>query len=517
MNGAEALVRTLVAGGIEVCFANPGTSEMHLVAALDRVHGLRCVLGLFEGVVTGAADGYGRMAGRPAATLMHLGPGLANGAANLHNARKAGTGIVNIVGEHATAHRGIDAPLSSDIAALARPVSHWVHTCRSAADLGADAASAIAEARVGTGRVATLIVPADAAWSEGGAVANVPERPPTGGIDAQAIERAADDLKHGGSPVLIVGGPVLVEPALSIAARIAGKVGARLLGPTGAARAERGASRPRVERIPYLVDRALEMLAGVSHAVLCGVAEPVAFFAYPGRPSRVLPTGAHVRSIAPPGGDVRPALLALEDALCAHDQRVTPQARGFSEPAHGALTLHSLGISLCALLPDNAILVDESITSSFVLHPLLLGAAPHDFLQLTGGSIGIGLPLATGAAIAAPDRKVVCLEADGSGMYTLQALWTQAREQTSVVTVLLANRAYAALRLELASVGIHEPGPNALSMLDIGRPDLDWVRLAQGMGVGAARVRTADAFNEIFAEAIKQQGPFLIEVVLDAS
>ena len=185
MNGAESLVRTLVAGGVDVCFSNPGTSEMHFVAALDRVEGMRCVLGLFEGVVTGAADGYFRMKGTPASTLLHLGPGLANGLANLHNAKKANSGIVNIVGQHATHHIGYNAPLTSDIEGLARPMSAWVRTSPDAKSVSADGAAAIAAARSAPPQIATLILPADTAWNEADGIAAGP-----GGQPARELFRA---------------------------------------------------------------------------------------------------------------------------------------------------------------------------------------------------------------------------------------------------------------------------------------------------------------------------------------
>jgi acetolactate synthase I/II/III large subunit len=511
MNGAEGLVRTLVAGGVDTCFANPGTSEMHLVAALDRVAGVRCVLGLFEGVVTGAADGYARMADRPALTLMHLGPGLANGIANLHNARKAGTPMLNIVGEHATYHRQYDAPLTSDIEGLAGAVSDWVRTSRSAGDLARDAADGLQVARLPPGRIATLIVPADTAWNEGGEVASVSDVQSTRPLDEGAVVSAAQALRAGRKTVLLIAGRALREPGLSIAGRIARHTGARLMGPTGAARAERGAGRAIVERVPYRIDQAVATLAGTEQAILCGLAAPVAFFAYPGRPSCPLPSNCRVVSLAEPEDDLLTVLEALEDAVGARHCPVQVQERRHTDPASGDLTLEKLGVSLAAMIPEEAILVDESITSSFTLGPILEGAAAHDYLQLTGGAIGNGPPLATGAAIAAPHRKTICLQADGSAMYTLQALWTQAREKTNVTTVILANRSYATLRGELTNVGIETPGPNAMALSDLVDPELDWVRLAGGMGVEGRRATSMEEFNAAFEGACASSAPFLIE------
>jgi acetolactate synthase-1/2/3 large subunit len=514
MNGADALVGTLLAGGIDTCFANPGTSEMHLVAALDRTSSVRCVLGLFEGVVTGMADGYARMADKPAATLLHLGPGLGNGIANLHNARKARTPMVNIVGEHAAYHRGFDAPLTSDIEGLARPVSHWVETSRSAQALGTDTARAIHEAHGVPGKIATLIVPADAAWGEGGAIGQLaPSRKPPA-PDMAAIAKAAELLRNGRGVALMIGGAALREPGLGLAARIAAQTGARLLGPTSGARARVGAGVPMVERVPYPILRAREVLADIRTLVLVGVDEPVAFFAYPGQPSKPLPQDSAVHCAASVEEDALAALAMLAELLGA--DKASPVLQPAAEPASpsGELDLEKLAASVATLLPEDTILVDESITSSFVLLPRLRAAKAHDFLQLTGGAIGIGLPLATGAAVGAPGRKVVCLQADGSGMYTPQALWTQAREKLDVVTVVLANRAYATLRGEFKSVGIDNPGPNALTMLDLANPELRWADMARSMGVEACRVTTAEAFAAAFEAAGRQTGPFLIEAMI---
>lgn len=514
MNGADALVGTLVEGGIDTCFANPGTSEMHLVAALDRANSVRCVLGLFEGVVTGMADGYARMAGKPAATLLHLGPGLGNGIANLHNARKARTPMVNVVGEHATYHRGFDAPLTSDIEGLARPVSNWVETTRSAETIGDDTARAIREAVSAPGHISTLIVPADAAWGEGGSIGSVGAPRMPGKPSMRVLEKAAEILKAGQGAALLIGGAALREPGLSIAARIAAHTNARLLGPTSAARATVGAGLPMVERIPYPIALAREVLADVRDLILIGADEPVAFFAYPGQPSKPLPKDSTVHGAVAIDEDSVEGLRILEELVGS--KRTEPNLRASLDagiPA-GELDLAKLAATVTGLLPENAVVVDESITSSFVLLPQLRHARPHEFLQLTGGAIGIGLPLATGAAVGAPTRKVVCMQADGSGMYTPQALWTQAREKLDVVTVVLANRAYATLRGEFKSVGIDNPGPNALTMLDLANPELRWADMARSMGVEACRVTTAEELAAAFKAATRQKGPFLIEAMI---
>ncbi|KAB0265446.1 acetolactate synthase large subunit [Microvirga brassicacearum] len=512
MNGAESLVRTLIAGGIDTCFANPGTSEMHFVAALDRVAGMRCILGLFEGVVSGAADGYGRMADKPAATLLHLGPGLGNALANLHNARKACTPMVNIVGDHATHHRQYDAPLTADVEGVARPMSDWVKTSMSARDVARDGAEAIAAALAGPGQVATLILPADTAWGEANGPAPSVVPPSRRKVPDEAITEAVAALRSGERTLILIGGRALRAKPIEIASRIAKATNAGLLAPTSNARIERGAGRVILDRIFYPLDQALEQLRGYKRVILVGAANPVAFFAYPGKPSLVLPPDCKIHVLAEPQDDLGDALerLAAEVGADAH-KPLTQNALRPTLPK-GALTAETIAAVVGALLPENAIVVDESINAGGWVYPLTAGSPAHDWLQLTGGSIGIGLPLATGAAVACPDRRVVALQADGSGMYTLQALWTQAREKLNVTNIIFSNRAYASLETELRNVGALNPGRIALDMLDLSRPDLDWVKLAEGMGVEAARADTIEKLIDLFQTSTRRPGPFLIEV-----
>ena len=514
MNGAESLVRTLVGGGVEVCFTNPGTSEMHFVAALDRVDGIRCVLGLFEGVVTGAADGYARMADKPAATLLHLGPGLGNGLANLHNAKKAFTPVVNVVGDHATYHLGYDAPLAADIEGIAWPMSHWVRTSPDARSVARDGAEAIAAAKAPPGQVATLILPADTAWNEADGAAEVPAVPGRAAVGDDAVAEAAKALRSGETTVILMTGPALREAGLEIAGRIAAKTGARLMGQMSNARLERGAGRVHVERVPYPVDQAVALLADVRHLILIGAKAPVAFFAYPDKPSLLWPEGCEIHALASIGDDLLDALERLADAVDSSNSSATVESLARPAPPSGALDFDSIAASIGALLPENAVVVDEAISAGRGIPAATRGAPPHDWLQITGGSIGIGPPLAVGAAVACPGRKVVALQADGSAMYTIQGLWTQAREGLDVTTVLFANRAYASLRHELTNVGAENPGRKALDMLDLGRPDLDFVSLARGMGVEAGRATTADELNNQLAAGLASQGPYLIEAVL---
>ena len=515
MNGAESLVRTLVNAGVEVCFTNPGTSEMHFVAALDRVPGMRCVLGLFEGVVTGAADGYARMKDKPASTLLHLGPGLGNGLANLHNARKAQTPIVNIVGDHATYHVEHDAPLTADVEGIAWPVSAWVRTSRDARSVATDGAEAVVAAWTRPGQVATLILPANTAWEASDGPASMGPVPEPPRVSEERIKSVAAVLRSGEPTVILMTGRVLRADGLEVGGAIAAATGARVVGQMSNARLARGAGRVTVERVPYPVDQALAMLDGVKNIVLVGAKAPVAFFAYPDKPSLLWPEDCAVHTLAESHEDTLHALEWLAEELSAPKSGAVLQKLDRSPlPADGPLEIDSIACAVGALLPENAIVADEAIGSGRGLHPFTLGAPPHDWLQICGGAIGLGLPMATGAAVACSDRKVIGLQADGSAMYTLQALWTQAREGLDVTTVLFANRAYASLKHELFNVGAHNPGRKALDMLEIGRPDLDWVSLARGMGVESGRATTNAEFIRELRAGLASEGPYLIEAVI---
>ena len=515
MNGAESLVHTLVDGGIDVCFANPGTSEMHFVAALDKIEGMRCVLCLFEGVVSGAADGYARMTGGPAATLLHLGSGLGNSLANMHNARKARSAVVNVVGEHARHHLQYDSPLKSDIQGIAGPISDWVKTTADVASVGPDGAAAIAAARTSPGQIATLILPADTAWGDGGVVGKVPAINEPEAIAGDDVEQAVAALRDDGPTLLLLGGATLHEEPLEIAGRIAARTGCDVLAECFNARMERGAGRFPIRRLSYPVRQTLAALERYRNVVLVGAEIPVAFFAYPGMPSLMLPDGCRAVTLARPDQDRLGALVALAEAVGAgHNTPIERQSAERPAAPTGPITADAIAAAVGALLPENAIVVDESITTGRGLAPLTAGAPPHDWLQNTGGAIGIGLPLATGAAVACPERKVVCLESDGSGMYTPQALWTQAREGLDVTTLVFANRSYNILKGELANVGAGEPGPRARDMLWLDRPDLQWAGLANAMGVEAERVETAEDLCTAMSRGLASEGPYLIEVVI---
>jgi acetolactate synthase-1/2/3 large subunit len=515
MNGAESLVRTLVAGGVDVCFANPGTSEMHFVAALDRVEGMRCVLGLFEGVVTGAADGYFRMKGTPASTLLHLGPGLANGLANLHNAKKAHSGIVNIVGQHAVYHIGYNAPLTSDIEGLARPMSAWVRTSPDAKSVAADGAAAIAAAKSSPPQIATLILPADTAWNEADGIAQVPVDSQRVSYSPKAVEEAARILKSDPAHTLVLmTGSALTAEALKLAQEIAGKTGCKVMGQTYHPRMARGQGRFSIDRIPYVIELALPILKDFKHIVLVEANDPVAFFAYPNKPSMLKPEGCEVHRMTSWGENSVAALEALANALGAKPADVKPQKPMELSKPTGALTHASIAQAIAMAIPENAIVVDESITTGRGFFPPTAASKPHDWLQNMGGSIGFSTPVATGAAVACPDRKVICMVGDGSAMYTIQSLWTQAREGLNVVTIVFANRIYQILRGEFDGVGAGEPGKRAQDMLKIDRPTIDFVSLAKGMGVPARSVDNVDDFVKALAEAIPEKGPRLIEVLM---
>src|SRR6476659_6560698 len=474
LNGAETLVRTLLASGVNTCFANPGTSEMHFVAALDRVPGMHCVLCLFEGVATGAADGYGRIAAKPAITLLHGGPGLGNGLANLHNARRAQTPVLNVVGDQATHHRPLDPPLTADTEGWARGLSAWTRVVQSVSTIGADAAAAVQAARVAHGQIATLIAPADTCWDDGGIEGTPLPVLPAGQVAPHVIRQIAQVLRSGEPAVLILGGSPIRATMVADAQRIAAATGAKLTAAQFNARVERGRGRHPIPRLPYGIDQAMAVMAGAQ--------------------------------------DVADALARLADELGAPDVPA-PEHKRVDLPTKAEITQENITQMLAALLPENAVVIDESVSFGRNFFNGLSAAPPHDWLQITGAAIGSGLPMATGAAIAAPGRRVVALQADGSARYTLQALWTQARERLPITTVLLSNRQYQILLGELTNVGANA-GRIALDMMDLGNPDIAWTSLAQGMGVEAARATTANEFADLFVQANKARGPFLIELII---
>lgn len=514
MNGAESLMRALGGAGVDLCLTNPGTTEIHLLSAIEGVPEMRLVLGLFEGVCSGAADGYARMTGKPAATLFHLGPGLANAAANLHNARRARSPVINLVGDHPVYHRRNDPPLASDIETLARPVSGWVREAHSASDLPAEGIAALRASLGPPGQVATLVVPADCAWSESRPFTGSVDLPAPAPVDQRIVDETARMLGSGGSTAILLGGRALMEPGLTDAGRVAEKTGAVLLSHSFDARFSRGAGRPLVRRLPYFPERAEKRLAAYSRIILAGTTAPTSFFAYPDTPGQILPEGCEIKTLAGPADDAAQALAALADAVGAAGQVMRARQPERPEPPAGALTAETAGAALGALLPEYAIVSDESGTSGAHPFRFTAGAPPHDWLCLTGGSIGQGMPLATGAALACPDRKVICLQGDGGAMYTLQALWTQARENLDVTTVIFSNRRYLILEAELQRLGFSEPAAKTLGTTRLERPGLDWIKMAGAMGVSAARADTAETFYRLFSRALAEPGPHLVEAVI---
>ena len=521
MIGAQALIASLAGAGVDVCFMNPGTSEMHFVHSLDTAPGMRGVLSLFEGVATGAADGYARISGGPAAVLLHLGPGLGNGLANLHNARRAHSPVVCVVGAHATGHVRYDAPLESDIEALARTVSGWVHTSGTTRDVARDAMRAVQASGRDGGQVATLILPADVSWSQGGVLADPRAPVRLDPAPERAVGAVADIVRGASRSMLLLGGRALTERGLRAASRVAAATGAQLLAETFPARMECGTGLPTVSRLAYMAEQADAQLAGLEHLILAGASSPVSFFAYPGRSSDLVPDGCAVTQLADTAQDVEDALEQLAERVAPDTEPVLaampagPAPAGLAElTGPGPLTVRNLAAAIAVTLPEQAIVVDEANTSGIGLPAALAQAPRHSLLTLTGGAIGQGLPVATGAAVAAPDRRVVCLEADGSALYTIQALWTQARERLDVTTVVLNNSSYAVLRIELARVGAGPAGERAARMLSLADPVPDFTGISRGLGVPATCVTTADELQEALRLAHAAPGPHLIEAII---
>jgi acetolactate synthase-1/2/3 large subunit len=514
MNGAESLVHTLTDQGVDICFANPGTSEMHFLKALENPR-MRSVLCLFEGVCTGAADGYYRMKDKPASTLLHLGPGLANGLANIHNAKRASSGMVNIVGEHSASHLKYDPPLTSDIEGLARPLSHWVRRVESSYTVAWDVAAAVAKASEHPGQISTLILPGDASWQEAGTPAALPRAVATSKTPrASCVEHVAKVLRSGEPALIILAGRATRGEALQLAGKIKAATGCRVATQFFSSRIERGAGRVTLERIPYAVPQALEYLKGFKHIITVETTEPIAFFSYPDKPSLLKAPGASVHTLVDIGEDSVAGLEMLVQALDAVNTAPVLQQRAEAAPPTGALTPATIAAALAAALPENCILVDESLTTGRETMGLTVGAARHDLINNMGGSIGYGTPVATGAALACPDRRVFCMVGDGSAMYTIQSLWTQAREGLNITTIIFANNSYAILKAEYANMGAGAPGPQALAMIDIDRPSIDWQAMAKSMGVPSVSVDTAEGFHQAMVNSTREQGPTLIQVRL---
>ena len=517
MTGAQSLLETLLACGVDACFANPGTSELHLVAALQNDTRMRSVLCLFEGVATGAADGYARMKGAPAATLLHLGPGLANGWANLHNARKAKVPVLNVVGDHATWHLPLGASLTSDLPGLSASISDWTKISASTADIGVDTAEAYRASMAKSGQIATLILPADTTWSEGGIIAKpLPPEPPNQ-VPASDIDTAAAILTSGRQVAVLVTGPSLIGAGREACTRIAARTGAKFFCHGLNRQMERGAGRMEFDRLSGWGQEALNILSAYDELIVIGAGLPILSFGHPTFKSVLVPDSVKVTRLGTAEDDVTGALLALAEAVGADastDFRPLLVERQIPELASGKLTADAIGRAINRFMPEGTIISDEAGTGGGAHYPVTAKAAPHDALFLTGGSIGQGVPVALGASIACPDRKVLCLHADGGAMYTVQALWSIAREKCDVTTVIFSNRTYGIL---IRSIGMYAiPGlPNKVpDLFDLGNPDINWAKIAEGMGVEGHVCTTAEDFNRVFEDCMRRKGPHLIEAVV---
>lgn len=513
MNGADAIVSLMAKNGIDLCFANPGTTELALVDALGGAD-IRCVLGLFEGVCTGAADGYARMLGRPAATLLHLGPGFANGIANLHNARRARSPMLNLVGDHATWHLEFDAPLASDIRSLAAPVTGHYKYLGNGQRCIQDMVEAIGAAR--RGAIATVVVPTDV---QEHVFATPPAFPaahppvPASG-SGERLEAAVRAVRESGNAVILLGTGALTAAGQQAAAGIAAATGARVFAETFPARWDRGGDIPVIQRFPYFPEMGIDTLKNANCVLLVGARAPIAYFGKTGLPSKLVRPGSQVVTLAEPTGDAEGAITALADALGATPHPAPKAVIPTLPDANLALDPSIMAQTVAALLPERAIVSVEGATTTPFFFTMAAGASSHTVLTNTGGAIGQGMPVATGAALACPDRPVISLQGDGSAAYTLQALWTQAREKLNVVTVLCANQNYGVLRVELDRAGMDATAAVPQRLTSLEDPALDWTALARGFGVPAARASTAGELATLFGAALSKGGPFLIEAMM---
>ncbi len=511
--GADVLLATLAEEGVNVCFANPGTTELDVVRALEKCQDVRFVLGLQENVCTGAADGYGRMAGRPAATLLHLGPGFANGIANLHNARRAHSPIVNVIGDHTSWHLPYDAPLTSDIESLARPVSGWVHRITGVGDVAAATRQAVRNTRENGGQGTTLIFPADYQAATAAALADesAPEQAPPQSWDMTVASARLSGAKK---PLFLLGGggagSALGEEGQKTVARLLAATGGTAYAETFPARAERGAGLPAFDRLPYFPEPARAALDAADLVVLVGAAAPITYFGYEGHPSELVAPDRLLK-ICGPGEDAVGRLQMLAEAMGA--PAYVAAVHALPAPDEGLLNPQRIAGALARLLPHDSIVSVEGGTCGYPFYAASAAAARHTALTNTGGAIGQGLPVALGAAIACPGRQVVALVSDGSTQYTVQTLWTIAHEQLPVVVLVAANHQYAILRNELRRGGA-ALGAKAEAITSLDKPRIDWVALATAYGVHGVRATTTGELEEALQTAFKSGQPAVIEMAL---
>lgn len=511
MNGATALIQTLSNIGIDICFANPGTSEMHIVEALDKSELIRSVLCLHEGVCTGSADGYGRMLGRPATTLLHLGVGISNGLSNLHNARRAFTPVLNIVGDHSVQHAHLDSPLTSDVVATAKPFSKWVKKVDDSGALAHQAVAAVTAACTRSpgseGNVSTLIVPSNVAWGEADCALSPVIQPQVMQVDEQRIKIIAEVVDA--NTVFLLGGDALQAQGLRQVSAICNATGARFYCTTFPARIDFGTNLPQVSRLPYLPEQAKAFMDGVQKLILVGVDEPVTFFdyAYRGTPPKLVAQGTQVLRFSCQYEDSVTALSALADYMGASE--ISEFSRPHPPRPSGKLSPRIINEAVAALLPENSIVSVE--TGGSTSYEVLQGIVPGSWLSLTGGSLGQSAPVSVGAALACPDRPVITLLGDGCCMYTNQCFWTQARENLNITTLIYNNSSYNILEVEYKRLGINHVGAKAKSMFNITNPSINWVSLANSMGVPGVRVETAEDLCAVLETSLKVSGPRLID------
>ena len=511
-NTADELMLYLQAAGVSACFANPGTTELSMVDALERCPGIRTVLGLHETVCTGAADGYSRLTGRPSLALLHHGPGLANGLANLHNARRGRSPVLTLVGESSEEHNRLQPPLACDARALAGTVSTWVERPRIPGDVEGMVNEAMRHCGGYPGRPAVLLLPDPLL-----ATACEPFAPPPPSevqwpvVPESRIEAAAEAIRSGPVAFLLAASGSLARGVVA-AGRISAATGAQLFCETFPARVSRGIAP--ITRMPYFPEAALEAFSHFGTVILAGAPEPVTFFDYTPTGGRLIPAEVRVLTLATPEEDAGDALERLAARLNATGAAEFRLPNDGKPHADAFLTPDLMGQVLGSNLPDPCVVVDESLTSgrTFWIHSE--SSPRHELMALTGGAIGQGLPCAVGAAIASPDRRVVALQADGSGLYSLQSLWTMARERLDITVVICANRAYRILELELKRAGIRPPGPVARRMCTLDGPAPNWVSLADGFGVPGVRVETAGQLERAFRQSFDVSGPTLIEAIL---
>ena len=512
MTGADALVQTLADCGVKACFANPGTSEMHLVTALDNEPRVRSVLCLFEGVATGAADGYARVSGVPAMTLLHLGAGYMNGGANIHNAKRAHTPMINVIGDHATYHVRYDAPLTSNILGLVGPNSIWVKSVDDVSKAGTLAEEAFRASQSGKGGPISLILPADSAWNEGAQKADQRPLPTKQPASEDIVAEAAQKVTSAEKPMILISGTALSEAGLSQAARLEA-AGVRVMTDAFIWKQARGAGRFAPARMQYFAEGAMADLEGADLMLVAGTQMPVAFFAYPDKPSVLVPEGCELFLMGGPESDSAETLKLLADKLGAKGSAPVMERKAPDCP-DGPVTPKTVGQSINRHMPSGGLISDDGVTASLPVFLATMGAEPHELMMLTGGAIGQGMPLAIGASVAKPDAKTICLTGDGAGMYTVQSLWTMARENLDVTTIVFVNHSYRILNIELQRTGAGNPGPAAQSMLNLGTPEIDWVAMASAQGVHAEAVSTAEAFDEAFERAMNTKGPKLIAALM---